>query len=71
MLCRKGFKTVNISNGLFFFERCSLIPATVFEYKLNNARYEGLSHLKYNPLLIFTFCENFPTLHFIFLKNNY
>ena len=29
MQFRKGFKNVNISNGLFFFERCSLINAMV------------------------------------------
>ena len=29
---------VYLSNGLFFFERCSLITATVCAYKLNNAR---------------------------------
>ena len=28
----------HLSNGLFFFERCSLITATVCAYKLNNAR---------------------------------
>ena len=27
-----------LSNGLFFFDRCSLITATVCAYKLNNAR---------------------------------
>ena len=27
-----------LSNGLFFFERCSFITATVCAYKLNNAR---------------------------------
>ena len=31
-------KTVFLSNGLFFFERCSLITATVCAYKLNNTR---------------------------------
>ena len=30
--------TIYLSNGLFFFERCSLITATVCAYKLNNAR---------------------------------
>ena len=39
MCCRKGFKNVNISNGLFFFERYILITATVCAYKLNNLRY--------------------------------
>ena len=39
MQCRKGLNIVNISNGLLFFERCSLITATVCAYKLNNARY--------------------------------
>ena len=29
---------IYLSNGLFFFERCSLITATVCAYKLNNAR---------------------------------
>ena len=28
MRYRKGFRNVNINNGLFFFERCSLITAT-------------------------------------------
>ena len=27
-----------LSNGLLFFEICSLITATMFAYKLNNAR---------------------------------
>ena len=35
-----------LSNGLFFFERCSLITATVCAYKLTNAsklsRYDDL-----------------------------
>ena len=33
-----NFAGVYLSNGLFFFERCSLITATVCAYKLNNAR---------------------------------
>ena len=33
MSCRKGFKTVNISNKLFFFERCSFVSATVYANK--------------------------------------
>ena len=32
----------HLSNGLFFFERCSRITATVCAYKLNNARFENL-----------------------------
>ena len=28
MRCRKGFRNVNISNGLIIFERCSIITAT-------------------------------------------
>ena len=58
-----------LSNGLFFFERCSRITATSCAYKLNNARYENLFahavaikrlHLskKNNPLLIFTFLKH-------------
>ena len=31
------FTIICLSNGLFFFERCSLITATVCAYKLNNA----------------------------------
>ena len=37
MKCRKFkvFQNVNISNGLFFFERCSLITATVCANKFS------------------------------------
>ena len=57
MSCSKGFKNVNtcISNGLFFFERCSLITATVCANKFHN--YDHIiavkRHLleKSNPLL--------------------
>ena len=40
MLCRKGFENVNtcLINGLFFFERCSLIPATMFANKFSFKR---------------------------------
>ena len=38
MRFRKGFKNVNITNGLFFFERYSLITATVCaKIKIQNA----------------------------------
>ena len=38
MRFRKGFKNVNITNGLFFFERYSLITATVSaKIKIQNA----------------------------------
>ena len=36
MRCRKGFKNVNISSGLFFFERYILITATVCANKFTN-----------------------------------
>ena len=42
MQYRKGFKNVNISNGLFFFERFSLITATMCAnnfFRCTNARY--------------------------------
>ena len=65
---------VYLSNRLFFFERCSLITATVCAYAL--ARYENLFahtiavirlHLskKNIPLLIFTFLKHF--LHCILI----
>ena len=51
-----------LSNGLFFFERCSLITATVCAYKLNNARFEKEQSTAYIYIL-----KTFPTLHFNFL----
>ena len=57
MRCSKGFKNVNtcISNGLFFFERCSLITATVCANKFHNYDHiiAVIRHLlkKSNPLL--------------------
>ena len=38
MRCRKGFKNVNISNGLFFFfETCSLITIRCVQTNVHNA----------------------------------
>ena len=37
-ICLDHDQRFYLSNGLFFFERCSLITATVCAYKLNNAR---------------------------------
>ena len=57
MRCSKGFKNVNtcISDGLFFFERCSLINATVCANKFHNYDHiiAVMRHLfkKSNPLL--------------------
>ena len=33
--CRKGFKNGNISNGMFFFEICSLITENVCANKFS------------------------------------
>ena len=72
-----------LSNGLFFFERCSPITATVCAYKLNNAprvsalwkfvythrcSYKTTSFKKNNSLLIFTFLKPFLHCILIFLK---
>ena len=46
MRCRKSFRNVNISNGLFFFERCSLITATVYANKVHNALTVGYNIAK-------------------------
>ena len=35
MQCKNGFKNVNIGNGLFFIERCSLITATMCANKFS------------------------------------
>ena len=63
----------DLSNGLFFLERCSLINETVCAYKLN---YENLfAHtvavirLHLSKMLIFTFYKTSSTLHFDFLKS--
>ena len=34
--------TIQLSNGLLFFERCSVITMTVCAYKLNKAHSENL-----------------------------
>ena len=36
MRCMKCFRNVNISNGLFFFERCILITSTACAKKFSN-----------------------------------
>ena len=38
MIISEYYRNIHLSNGLFFFERCILITATVCAYKLNNAR---------------------------------
>ena len=38
LCCMSTWLKLYLSNGLFFFERCSLITTTVCAYKLNNAR---------------------------------
>ena len=60
---RKCFRNVNISNGLFFFERCSLITATACANKFSkraNARYSILIH---TPSQLYEYIFRKRTIH--------
>ena len=71
-----------LCNRLFFFERCSLITATMCAYKLKNARYRGMKiccthRCSYETIsfkeeqfifFIFTFSKPFFQRIFNFLK---
>ena len=57
-----------LSNGLIFFERCSLITVTVCAYKLNNARYENLFAYTVAVIRLHLSKKNNPLLKFTFLK---
>ena len=65
-------KYLHLSNGLFFFEWCSLITATVCAYKFVCTHVEAIKlHLSKtnNPLLIFTFLQPFLHCILIFFYN--
>ena len=59
-----------LSNGLFFFERCSLLTVTVCAYKSNNARY-GVTFRKRTNHWLKKHFKTFPTMYFNFFKNRY
>ena len=72
--CRKGFNNVNISNGLFFSERCVQtnfhnVLTRVIQFVCTQCRsYKTTSFEKEQSIAYIYILKTFPTLHY-FLKS--